>query len=107
LVNVFKNLRKTLSLFLQGVPEDVNLQSVEEEILKLDNVISSHHTHVWSLDGEHHVLTTHVVIPDTVRREEVLHLKDEVRKITEKMNFYHTTVEVEFSDEDCRMKEES
>jgi len=106
LFNVFKNLKKTLSLFLQGVPEDINLELVEEEISKLENVISSHHTHVWSLDGEQHVLTTHVVIPDTVSREDVLRLKEDIRQITEKLNFAHTTVEVEFSDEKCRMKED-
>lgn len=106
LMNVFKNLRKTLTLFLQGVPEDVDLQQLDTEILKLTNVISTHHTHVWSLDGERHVLSTHVVIPHTVSREDVLKLKEDIRGITERMNFAHTTVEVEYSDEECRIKED-
>ena len=59
--NAIANLRKTLLLFLQAVPENIDLQQLEKSIIALDKVASLPHTHVWSLDGENHVLTTHVV----------------------------------------------
>jgi cobalt-zinc-cadmium efflux system protein len=34
LFNVIKNLKKTLTLFLQGVPDSVNINAIEEEIKK-------------------------------------------------------------------------
>ena len=58
--NVAKRLKETLFIFLQGVPEDIKLDEVEDRILKIENVASVHHMHVWSLEGEHHVFTAHV-----------------------------------------------
>ena len=69
LYNAIANLRQTLLLFLQAVPENINIQQLENSIMALDKVNSLHHTHVWSLDGEHHVLTTHVVIEDETTSE--------------------------------------
>ena len=43
------------------------------------NVQSIHHTHVWSLDGENHVLSTHVVISDETPREALVSLKKTIK----------------------------
>jgi len=59
-VDVIRNLKKTLALFLQAVPENFNLDEVKTKLLAMEHVHSLHHTHLWSMDGEHHVLTTHV-----------------------------------------------
>jgi cobalt-zinc-cadmium efflux system protein len=103
LYNVIKNLRKTLSLFLQAVPEDVDLEQIDRKLLSIDNVCSSHHTHVWSLDGERHVLTTHLVVEKGTTREQVECIKAEIKHMNNEMDFYHTTVEIEFEDESCSM----
>jgi cobalt-zinc-cadmium efflux system protein len=103
LYNVIKNLRKTLALFLQAVPDDVDLQQIEDKLLSIDNVCSSHHTHVWSLDGERHVLTTHLVVGEGTTREQVKCIKSEIKHMSGEMDFYHTTVEIEFEDESCSM----
>ncbi len=63
-----------------------------------------HHTRVWSLDGEHHVLTTHLVVDNGATREEVLQVKKAVIALAEDMDCERVTVEIEYEDEDCRMK---
>lgn len=103
LYNVIKNLRKTLRLFLQGVPDVLNTQEVEKEIRSLGKVKDIHHTHLWSLDGEQHVLTMHVVLCPGAGREDIRNIKSKVRQLTEKYNLAHTTVEFEYLDEDCSM----
>jgi len=104
LYNVINNLKETLSLFLQAVPQDINLDQLKNEILTIERVQSTHHTHVWSLDGEHHVLTTHVVIGDEACRDDVLQVKKEVIALTKGWNFEHVTLEIEYEGEDCRMQ---
>jgi cobalt-zinc-cadmium efflux system protein len=104
--NVFRNLRRTSALFLQAVPENFDVGEVEEALLAMENVTSVHHTHLWSLDGEHHVLTTHIVVDPCTTRDQVLNLKREINQLTEGMHLEHTTLEIEYEDEDCRMKEE-
>ena len=105
LYNVAKNFRKTISLFLQGVPEAVDITSLEADILSLDNVESVHHTHVWSLDGANHVLTTHVVVENDTPRAAIVSLKCAIRELVENLDIEHTTIEVEHLGESCNLRE--
>lgn len=105
LYNVIGNLRKTLELFLQAVPSGINVEEIEKKLLAIDNVKSTHHTHLWSLDGDHHVLTTHVVIGKNATKEELINVKLRSKKLFEDHQFEHVTIEMEFEDEDCRMKD--
>jgi cobalt-zinc-cadmium efflux system protein len=101
LYGVIKRTRTTLSLFLQAVPEAIELSAIEREIRSLPDVKSTHHTHVWSLDGEHHILTTHVVMRGDVTREQVLQTKEAIRELASRMNLVHTTIEIEFEGQEC------
>ena len=105
--NVIRNLKKTLSLFLQAVPEAFNLDEVKGRLLAMEHVRSLHHTHIWSMDGEHHVLTAHLVVEPCTTRDEIMRLKKEINSLTAKLDIAHTTLEVEYEDEDCRMKGEN
>ncbi len=104
LYNVVRNLKKTLVLFMQAVPEGIDVSTLEDKILAIDKVRSIHHLHVWSLDGEHHVLTTHVVIESESTIEDVQRVRKEINALMEGMDFEHTAIEVECEDEACRMK---
>jgi cobalt-zinc-cadmium efflux system protein len=64
-----------------------------------------HHTHLWSLDGERHVLTTHVVVAEETTKDRVLGVKRAFKEIAENLGLEHTTLEVEYEDEDCLMRE--
>ena len=105
--NVIRNLKKTLSLFLQAVPDAFNLDDVKRRLLAMEHVLSLHHTHIWSMDGEHHVLTAHLVVEPCTTRDEIAQLKREINSFTSDLDIAHTTLEVEYEDEDCRMKEEN
>lgn len=103
--NVIKRLKETLFLFLQGVPNDIHLQEIEEKLLNITYVDSAHHTHIWSLDGEHHVFTTHLKLKPLNGLDNILRVKQEVKSILKTYPFEHFTVETELSDEDCGLIE--
>ncbi len=103
LYNVIGNLRTTVALFLQAVPENVDLHEIEARIQAVAHVLSTHHTHVWSMDGNHHVLSTHVVVERDISREQVLCIKEEINAMCTSLDLVHTTVEIEYQDEGCRM----
>lgn len=105
LYNVTDNLKKTLALFLQAVPDDIEVNEIKKGLQSIAKVQSTHHMHVWSLDGEHHVLTIHVVVDKNTTKEEVLQIKDKIKALTKKMDFEHVTIEIEYEDEFCNMKE--
>jgi len=107
LFNVVRHLRQTLMLFLQAVPEDIDLHELEARLRGLAHVRSIHHTHVWSMDGAHHVLTTHIVVDDQTSKGELGRLRSDVANLCEEYGFAHTTVEIEWDNDGCRMGEES
>lgn len=107
LFNVVKNLRSTLALFLQGSPESVSVSQIERQFSQIEGVLSSHHTHLWSLDGEHHVLTTHLVIAENSTSEDILSIKHAGKQIASSLDIEHLTVEIEYENEDCYSNEEA
>lgn len=105
LVNVIKNLRETAVLFLQGTPDDIDVAELERQIAALPQVQAVHHIHTWSLDGEHHVFSAHLVVDAAATRVEANALKQQVRAQLNGYEFTHTAVEIEFSDECCQLEE--
>lgn len=105
LYNVFRNLKRTLALFLQAVPDNLNIQEIEKILLTVNHVKSTHHTHVWSLDGEHHVLSSHVVLDDEVSKSDLISIREEIKQKIRGINLTHSTIEMEFGDGDCMMLE--
>ncbi len=103
LFNVVRNLRKTIALFLQAVPENLDIDDIDQRLLGVKLVDSTHHTHVWSLDGEHHVLTTHIVVDPCATKEDIVNVKKDISQLTADYDFEHTTIEIEFHEEDCTM----
>lgn len=103
LYNVVRNLRKTIALFLQAVPENLDIEEIEGELRTLDMVQSIHHTHIWSLDGVHHVLSTHVVLHEDVSKDDLLCIREEIKFKLRQYDLSHSTIEIEFGEEDCMM----
>lgn len=103
LYNVIKRLRETLTIFMQSTPKELKVVDVENSMLEIEKVISVHHTHLWSLDGEKHVFTSHIKLKEIHSLRELLNIKKELKKLLAPYHFEHHTIEVELSDEDCRM----
>lgn len=103
LYGVVKRLIETMHFFLQGVPKDVDIDKIIEQIKKISSVKNVHHTHVWSLDGEQHVFTTHVKLERINSFEQLKDVKDSIKKKLEDNKFSHFTVEVELDEESCRL----
>jgi len=96
-------LRQTLAVFLQAVPPDMNIDDINTLLREVPGVCSVHHTHLWSLDGEQHVLTTHVVLEDDSSREEAASVKTAIKDVLRSYQLSHITVELEFGEGDCIM----
>ena len=106
LFNVTINLKKTIALFLQATPDHVQLEMIDEKLKSIDKVISSHHTHVWSLDGANHILTTHLIVDKSTTRDEIVRIKYKCKQLFEDLKMTHFTIEIELEDEVCLMKDD-
>ncbi|MBR9910290.1 MAG: cation transporter [Gammaproteobacteria bacterium] len=102
LANVGKNLWRTIRLFLQAAPDRALSDSLDGCLSRLDNVRSVHHLHLWSLDGERHVLTAHLVLQRALTFEQQMELKMTIADRLSEFDLAHTTIEFEFGEEACR-----
>jgi cobalt-zinc-cadmium efflux system protein len=93
--NVGKRLKETLVILFQGVPAGVDVRRVEEAIRATPSVCDVHHTHIWSQDGEHHVLTTHVVVDNADSYEQVADLRQRIKGELRRFGILDATIEVE------------
>jgi len=91
---VWGGMRDVLNILMEGTPADIDITAVIEAISTISNIESVHDVHVWSLDGENHILTCHVVVPnyDAIITE---NLKDKIEHNLESFNIKHTTIEFE------------
>lgn len=96
IVNAIKNLLQILEIFLIKTPKNIDVVEIEENIKRIDGVIDVHHVHIWTLDGERHCATLHVVIP-----EQNIKIKEEVKKRLKLYGILHATVETEMPFEKC------
>ena len=99
LFNVYKNLKETISIMLQEVPRGINQDKLREELLQLADIESIHDVHLWTMDGENHILTLHIVVKDGVGRRTLMEMKNSVREIAFNHDIEHVTIETEGSDE--------
>jgi cobalt-zinc-cadmium efflux system protein len=104
LVNVARNLWTTLKLFAQSTPDAGLSGKVKQTLLALNFVKDLHHFHLWSLDGESHVLTVHLTLKQRLDCQQQIDFKEEIKHQLEEFKLEHTTIEFESPDEACRDK---
>lgn len=97
LSNVYKNIRATFRILLQAVPEDVSVEQLKKDILAIEAVESIHDIHIWSMDGESHIMTLHVVTDKPDNQP----LKCEISRIAAGYHITHCTIELELPGETC------
>ncbi len=106
LYNALRNLKLTVEIFLQATPSNVNISEIEAQIREIERVKSTHHTHVWSQEGENNVMTTHVVVDENATKAEILEVKRRVKDIATPIALDHITVEIEYENEECHIRED-
>ena len=98
LINVFRNLREILDLFLEKAPDGISVDELREHAREIDGVIDIHHVHVWSMDGYTNYATMHVVVD---RAADFGKIKADVKAEINEHGISHATLELETEDERC------
>jgi len=97
-VNVFRNLKSVFLVLMQSTPSSVSQAEIESALSKHKDIQKVYHTHVWSLDGEKHVLTTHIVLKTDASKDTYLDVQKWARVEVKKRGLWHSTIEIEFTE---------
>ncbi|HCS27436.1 MAG TPA: cation transporter [Spongiibacteraceae bacterium] len=102
LVNVVKMLWETLRIFAQSSPDAQLAERIESALTGMAEISRIHDLRLWSLDGEHHVMSVHVEMHTTLSSEQQVALKAAISRSLAPFQLAHTTVELEWPEEACR-----
>jgi cobalt-zinc-cadmium efflux system protein len=98
---VFKHLKESLRLFLQAAPRDVDLPDLKQRLITIPGIANIHDLHFWSLDGENHVLTMHVILKEDRSIIGTEAIKARIKEETRVIGNVHTTIEFECPNAEC------
>jgi cobalt-zinc-cadmium efflux system protein len=100
LMHAIKNLREVLSLFLEKLPRDMDMQKIHGHLMEIDGITDVHHMHIWSMDGNSNYATMHIVTD-----EDGHHIKEMVREELRHHGIHHATLELEAVGEHCEARD--
>lgn len=99
IIHSIKNLMQIIDIFLMKTPKDIDINELIEHLTHIEGVVEAHHIHVWTIDGETHCATLHIVCE---RMDE--QVKAKVKEELKEHGIAHTTVEMETCLECCEEK---
>ena len=92
LISTWLLLTSSLRLLVDGIPEGVKWEKVEEILKSHPHVQEVHHIHIWAISTTDNALTAHIVIDDLNELEEV---KEHIKHALPEANISHSTLEFE------------
>lgn len=95
-INAIHNLKEALDLFLEKTPHGVSVGEIREHIMEIPGVLDVHHIHLWSMDGQTHSATMHIVTDADPHK-----IKLAIRGELQEHGIGHATLELETQGEPC------
>lgn len=92
LVSTWHMLRESLSLSIDGVPEEIDVDRLKSDIESLPHVKSIHHIHVWALSTTLNAMTAHVVIDSRENEDSALAA---IKQLAHEAGINHPTIQFE------------
>lgn len=105
LFNVFRNLKQSFRIILQGTPKGIPINKIIESIENIEGIKSIHDCHMWTLEGEQNIFSAHLVVDENHQIKDLISLKKEVRKLLHDAGVEHATLEFETEEEDCQLED--
>jgi len=100
--NAVRNLISTLSVLLQSVPEKMDLETISNELSRIEGIDNIHDLHIWSLDGSYNVATLHAVVHEA-KKEAKDDIFTAIIKVLRKHHIQHPTIQFETTGTHCEL----
>ncbi len=92
-------LKEATNVLLEATPAHISLPAVRETMLAAPGVEAVHDLHVWTITSGFVAMSGHMVVDDTVRRDDAQRIVETLKKqLHESFEIEHTTIQVEYED---------
>lgn len=95
IIGAVKILLESAHILLEGVPKEVDVKKIVEDIKDIDGVEGIHTLHIWSICSNIHAMSAHIDIKEEARdrRGEILDLINQ--KLAKDHHIFYTTLQAE------------
>ena len=97
--HAFSHLKEVAELFLMKIPHGMDVDEITHHVKEVEGVLDVHHMHIWSIDGNSHYATMHLVTEGDGAA-----VKKAVKEELREHGIVHATLEVETEGEQCEEK---
>lgn len=101
LIHAVKGTGAVLDVFLEKAPQDVDAEELKQHLQNMPRVTDVHHFHIWTMDGQNHYATMHIVAVSC----NALAMKDAIRRECLAHGIGHVTIELEEEGEPCQERQ--
>lgn len=101
LAGTWSLLKESVRLSLDGVPAQINIDTLKHDALKVQGIKDVHHIHVWALSTTENALTAHLVFENGLSTDRIKVIKQDLKQDWSHLNIQHVTLETEYENENC------
>ncbi|MEE9613552.1 MAG: cation diffusion facilitator family transporter [Thermodesulfobacteriota bacterium] len=91
-------INESTHILLEGVPREVDLGRVVEDLSAIEGVSGVHSLHIWSICHNVHALSAHVDIDEAHRARQAVILREANERLAQNHRIFYTTIQVECSE---------
>jgi cobalt-zinc-cadmium efflux system protein len=93
LISGFRITRDSFHILMEGTPNYLSYEEIENKLVQLDGVINIHDLHVWTITSDFPALSCHMVVEENIDRD--LLLKKAAQVLHDHFKIHHTTIQIE------------
>ena len=95
LFSTWSLLKESVKLILDGVPQQISNENIQQILENHPNIASVHHIHIWALSSSENALTAHLVLKEGVSLETFMEVKKELKHELFHQGIQHATLEID------------
>ncbi|MDK2806289.1 MAG: cobalt-zinc-cadmium efflux system protein [Clostridium butyricum] len=93
----FEIINESVSILMQGTPENINLEIIKKEIEKLPNIKNIHHVHVWQTNDDDVHFECHVNLIDDFKLSQAKEVMEQIEIVLDELfDIHHVTLQMEY-----------
>lgn len=99
IISGWRVTKESFHVLMEGTPEQIELNEVKDEIMKIPEVKDVHDVHVWSITSGVLMFTGHIAVEGAGAHDRVLHKAQRV--LHDRFGIDHSTLQVEGEEHGC------
>ncbi|MBN2632118.1 MAG: cation transporter [Bacteroidales bacterium] len=96
LYSSYRLLIDSVSLALDAVPDNIDIEAVRNYLTGLDGIVGIHDLHIWALSTRETALTVHLVTKQVTDNALISGIQSELKN---RFNIQHSTIQIEFGNQ--------